>query len=162
MWRVIKNMYEASRSTILLEGEKSAAFRVEQGVARGCSLSPILFSVFINGLLKDVEEAGLGIEISNGRRMGGMLFTDDFVGVSESRESLQKLIDVVYRYCNRWRLKANVGKSAVMVFSKDRVEGRWKWEEHELPKVSSYCYLGIDFASNGVWDVHTKMVAGKK
>ena len=85
MWRVIKNMYEASRSAILLEGEKSATFRVEQGVAQGCSLSPILFSVFINGLLKDVEEAGLGIEISSGKRMGGMLFADDFVGVSESR-----------------------------------------------------------------------------
>ena len=64
-----------------------------------------------------------------------MLFSDNFVGVSESRESLQKLIDVVYGYCNRWRLKANVGKSAVMVFSKDKVEGRWKWGEHELPKV---------------------------
>ena len=55
-----------------------------------------------------------------------MLFANDFAGVRESRESLQKLTDVVYRYCNRWRLKANVGKSAMMVFSKDRVEGRWK------------------------------------
>ena len=53
-----------------------------------------------------------------------------------------------------------MGKSAVMVFSKDRVEGRWKWGEHELPKVSNYCYLGIDFASklNGAWDVHIKKV----
>ena len=42
-----------------------------------------------------------------------MLFADDFVGVSELRESLQKCIDVVYRYCYRWRLKAKVGKSAV-------------------------------------------------
>ena len=109
MWCVIKNMYKASRSTILLEGEKSAAFRVEQGVAQGCSLSPILFSVFINGLLQDVEEAGLGIEISSGKRIGRMLLANDFVGVSEPRESLQKLIDVVYRYCNRCRLKANVG-----------------------------------------------------
>ena len=33
-----------------------------------------LFAVFIHGLLKDVKEAGLGIEISNGKRMGGMLF----------------------------------------------------------------------------------------
>ena len=49
MWRVIWNiMYKTSRSAILLEGEKSAALRVEQGVAQGCSLSVILFSVFIN------------------------------------------------------------------------------------------------------------------
>ena len=41
-----------------------------------------------------------------------MLFADDFVGVSDSRESLQKLIDVVHGYCNKWRLKANVSKSA--------------------------------------------------
>ena len=54
-------MYESSRSAVLLEGEQSAAFNVEQGVAQGCSLSPILFSVFINGLLKEVEQAELGI-----------------------------------------------------------------------------------------------------
>ena len=95
MWRVIKKMYEASRSTVLLEGEKSAMFSVEQGVAQGCSLSPILFSVFIN------EQAELGIQLSSGKRVGGMLFADDFVGVSDSRESLQKLIDFVHGYCNK-------------------------------------------------------------
>ena len=79
-----------------------------------CSLSPILFSVFINDLLKDVEQAELGIQLSSGKRVGGMLFTDDFVGVSDSRESLQKLIDVVHRYCSKWRLKANVSKSVVI------------------------------------------------
>ena len=47
MWRVIKGMYEASRSVILLEGEKSATFRLELSVAQGCSLFPILISVFI-------------------------------------------------------------------------------------------------------------------
>ena len=39
------------------------AFDVQQGVAQGCSLSPILFSVFINGLLKEVEQAWLGVEL---------------------------------------------------------------------------------------------------
>ena len=36
-------MYEFSRSAVFLEGEKSDAFSLEQGVAQGCSLSPILF-----------------------------------------------------------------------------------------------------------------------
>ena len=111
MWRVVKGMYEVSRSAVLLDGGKSKMFRVEQGVAQGCSLSPILFSVFINDLLKEVEEAGVGVQLCNDKSMTGMLFADDFVGVSDSRENLQKLIDVVYNYCNRWRLKANVSKS---------------------------------------------------
>ena len=62
MWHVIiKSMYEASRSAVLLDGERSSGFRVEQGVAQGCSLSPKLFSVFINDLLREVEETSLGV-----------------------------------------------------------------------------------------------------
>ena len=38
MSHVIKKMYEASRSAVFLVGEKSAVFRLEQGVAQGCSL----------------------------------------------------------------------------------------------------------------------------
>ena len=86
MWRVIKRMYEASRSAVLLDGERSASFSVEQGVAQGCCLSPILFSVFINDLLKEVEMAELGIHLGEGGRIGGMLFADDFVGLSNSKE----------------------------------------------------------------------------
>ena len=67
MWCVIKNMYmyEVSRKCCIVKGGE---FRVEQGVVQGCSLSPILF---LNNLLKDVEEAELGIEIDNGKRIGG-------------------------------------------------------------------------------------------
>ena len=129
MWRVIKKMYESSKSAVLLEGEKSDTFIIEQGVAQGCSLSPILFSVFVNDLLKEVEQTGLGIQLSGGKTVGGMLFADDFVGISDSKESLQKLLDVVYySYHSKWRLRANVSKSAVMVFSKDAVNGCWLLE----------------------------------
>ena len=72
------------------------------------------------------------------RRFLVHVFADDFVGISDSKESLQKLLDVVYSYCSKWRLRANVSKSAVMVFSKDAVNGCWKWGEYSLPIVSSY------------------------
>ena len=79
-WCVIKKMYESSNSVVLLEGEKSDLFNVEQGVSQDCSLSPILFSVFINDLLKEVEQTGLGVQLSSGKTVGGMLSADDFVG----------------------------------------------------------------------------------
>ena len=43
MWIVIKEMYRVSRSAVLLDGECSEAFDVQQGIAQGCSLSPILW-----------------------------------------------------------------------------------------------------------------------
>ena len=135
-------MYEFPRSAVFLEGEKSNTSILEQGVAQDCSLSPILFSVFINDLLIEVEKAGLGVQLNNGKNIGGLLFADDFVGMSNSRENLQKLIDVVHKYCNRWRLKVNVSKYAVVVFSKSKVPGSWTWGEHTIPQASSYCYLG--------------------
>ena len=87
MWCVIKKM-EVSRSAVFLEGETSAVFRLQQGVAYGCSLSPILFSVFTNDLLEEVEQ--LGVQLSSSKKIGGMLFAIAFVGVSDSKESLQK------------------------------------------------------------------------
>ena len=84
------------------------------------------------------------------------MFADDFVGISDSQENLQKLIDVVYSYCSKWRLRANVSKSAVMVFSKDAVNDCWKCGEYILPIVSSYSYLGIDFSRNGAWYMHIR------
>ena len=49
--------------------------------------------MFINDLLKEVEKAELGIHLGEGGRI------DDFVGLSDSKEQLEKLIDVVYKYC---------------------------------------------------------------
>ena len=157
-------MYESSSSAVLLEDERSASFSVKQGVAQGCSLSPILFSVFINDLLKEVDNAGLDVKLSSGERLGGLLFADDFVGISESKESLQSLIDVVHTYCNKWRLKATVTKSAVIVFSRESIEGSWRWGERELPKVEIVYILRSNLCLQWVMGTHIKKVldSGKK
>ena len=97
--RAIRTICESSKSAVLLDGEQ---FDVEQGVAQGCSLTPIVFSIFINGLLREVEEADGGVKLSSGARLGGLLFADDFVGVTESKDQLQRLKDVVYAYCCKW------------------------------------------------------------
>ena len=79
---------------------------------------PILFSLFINGILVAAEQAGLGTELSDGGKVGGLLFAGYLVGVSESGEQLQRVINLVHSYCRKWRLKANVSKSAVMILER--------------------------------------------
>ena len=85
----------------------------------------------------------------------------DFVGLTTNAEDLQKLINVVQGFCNKWRLKSNIKKSAVVVFSKVAITDMcaWKWGDKVIPRVVSYCYLGIEFAENGSWDSHVQNVA---
>ena len=125
-------------------------------------MSPILFSLFINQLLDEVEKAGFGITIKNDVKVGGLMFADDFVGLTTNAEDLQKLINVVQECCNKWRLKSNIKKSAVLKrLLKVHVHGSGGIES---PRVVSYCYLGIEFANNGSWDSHVQKVInnGKK
>ena len=45
--------------------------------------------------------------------------------LTEYAESLQQLIDMVYDFCRKLHLCANVNKSAVLVFGRDKVKGKW-------------------------------------
>ena len=82
----------------------------------------------INDLLKIVEAVGQGVEVGE-TSVSGMLFADDFVGMSDAPEGLQMQIDAAKAYTDTWRLSANVKKSAVMVCDGNREEPvghRWK------------------------------------
>ena len=54
----------------------------------------------------------------------------------------------------------NIKNSAVMVFCKEAITGTctWKWEDKEISRVVSYCYLGTECADNGAWDSHVQKV----
>ena len=57
IWRVVKGMCEdlEVQCCYIYRWGKVKMSSAEQGVAQSCSLSPILFSVFINAFLKEVE-----------------------------------------------------------------------------------------------------------
>ena len=147
MWRVVRSLYVNNRSCVYLDGKSSEFFTVNQGVAQGCTLSPTLFLIYINGLLCEIEKSQhLGVKFSE-NNMPGLLFADDFVGVAESKLALQSMITIIYNYSRRWRFEANVKKCAVVVFSKiGDTSGKWFWGNKELRVLDSYCYLGIIFS----------------
>ncbi|CAB1103975.1 unnamed protein product [Ectocarpus sp. CCAP 1310/34] len=158
MRRVLKKMTECTKSAVMLDGELSKFFDIEQGVPQGCTLSPTLFQ---------------GKETS----VSGMLFADDFVGMSDTPEGLQLQIDAAKKFTDKWRLSANVKKRAVMVCNENKdepVEHRWKWgiEEiavvdqckwgiEETAEVDQYTYLGVEIAKDCSWNAHMSKVAEK-
>ena len=112
LWQTIRNMYAKMRSRVRVNGVLSPEFPVLRGTAQGCTLSPLLFNIFIDGLLEDIQTAGLGVEVGNGV-IGGLMFADDFAGLAPSAGQLQQLINKAAQYLQQWGLSAIVNKSAV-------------------------------------------------
>ena len=97
--------------------------------------------------------------------LNGLLFADDFVGLSDSEQGLQALIDIVYAYIKKWRFEADVAKCAVVVFRNEKeLDGAWTWGNSVLPHLNYYTYLGVKFTCNGHWDAHLKdlVISGKR
>ena len=95
MWRIMKNRTECARSAVILDGEISKYVDILQGVAQGCTLSPNLFKVYVNEMVVAVEAAKQ--EVTTGEdTVSGLIFADDFVGISETRKGLQKQIKKLY------------------------------------------------------------------
>lgn len=115
LWRIIRNMYAKMRSCVLVNGTRTSSFPIQRGTAQGCTLSPLLFNIFVDGLLAAVEQAGFGVATQT-LRLGGLMFADDFAGVETSPARLQQLIDLVHAYLRKWGLAANIAKSAVVVY----------------------------------------------
>ena len=80
----MKNMTECATSAVMLDGEISKYIDILQGVAQGCTLSPNLLKVYINDtiLIVAVEAAKQGVTVGEDTAVSGLMFADDFVGIS--------------------------------------------------------------------------------
>ena len=57
--RGIKAMYVDSSACVRVKGGESERFRIDSGVRQGCIMSPCLFNVYMDGVMKEVK-MGMG------------------------------------------------------------------------------------------------------
>ena len=77
-------------------------------------MSPVLYSVYVMEILKDLEGERLGIEVE-GTWCGGLLYADDIVLLARDQVELQVMLDVGGKYAMKWRFRFNSKKSKAMV-----------------------------------------------
>ena len=141
----IKNIYEKASCAVKVNDQMTNWFDTSQGVKQGDNLSPTCFLTFINPLLGALKNTGIGVKIGP-ELVSVLAYADDLALLAENEGDLQKLLDVLYKWCTKWRLSINVDKTKVMHF---RIKGTEKTEfpfniNHVgLEIVESYKYLGI-------------------
>ena len=113
---VIKAIYSAPESCVTVKGHLTSWFPVRSGVRQGDTLSPTLFALFINDFVIEVNDAQLGVPISyETDSFSALLYAYDIVfDIALSHINMQKQLDILSSWCDRWCMRVNPGKSQVM------------------------------------------------
>ena len=114
-WRLLKEAHVDMRSCVYLNGMQSKWFAVNQGVRQGGILSTLIYNLFIDGLLIELEESNLGTCILD-NKIGNCTLADDLTLSCISPANLQNMLDIVNVYSCRWRYIINPLKSNIIVF----------------------------------------------
>jgi endonuclease/exonuclease/phosphatase family metal-dependent hydrolase len=145
MWRVLQQMYRRVQSCVRVGEQTTEWFEVDVGVRQGCVLSPVLFSLFIDGLAEEVIKVGEGVEVGDSI-VQILLYADDMVVTAKNKKDLQKMMSAVQKFTHKWRLEVNAGKTEVVVFgvaNSNTKDTKIKYGDAFLKVVTGYTYLGI-------------------
>ena len=164
MFKVLHNIYANVKSCVKTLNGYTEYFHCPMGVRQGCMLSPFLFSFFINELCNELNNSQHhGVQLSPDLiELFCLLFADDVAIFSDSVIGLQRLLDKLELYCERWSMSVNLDKTKIIVFkggghlSKNE---KWVYGGMEVNTVSYYKYLGIMFSCRLHWSMATKLLA---
>ena len=92
---------------------------IERGVKQGCIMSPCLFNLYMDAVMKEVK-GRMGVRLMEEERewrLPGLLCPDELVLCDESEKDLKVVVRRFVKVCRKRGLKVNADKSKVMVLS---------------------------------------------
>ena len=113
--RVLVFMYEEQTGWVTLAGRQSSPFTLTNGTRQGSVLSPLIFSVYLDDLLRELRRLQLGCSIA-GCWYGACGYADDLIILAPNREVLQRMLEV----CEVYAAEHN------LVFSTDPIPAKSK------------------------------------
>ena len=112
--RVLINFYTGNYVRVAWCGIVSDYFLAINGVKQGGVLSPVLFCLYIDGLLVALSKAGVGCFIGN-NFVGALAYADDIVLLAPSASALRIMLAICDNYANEYCISFNANKSKCLV-----------------------------------------------
>ena len=109
---LLRNLYAGQEATVRTVYGKTHWFRIEKGVQQGCLLSPCLFNLYSEHIMRNakLDELQAGIKIGR-RNINNLKCVENATLMAESKEELKSLLIRVKEESERAGLKLNINKN---------------------------------------------------
>ena len=109
---------QARKQQLELDMEHTDWFQIGKGVHQGCTLSPCLFNLFAEYIMRNtgLDEAQAGIKTAR-RNINHLRYADDTTLMAESEEELKSLLMKVIKESEKVGLKLSIQKTKIMASS---------------------------------------------
>ena len=110
-----RNLYAGQEATVRTGHGTTDWFQIGKGVHQGCVMSPCLFNLYAEYIMRNagLDEAQAGIKIAR-RNINNLRYPDDTSFMAESKEELQSLLMKMKEESEKGGLKLNIQKTKIM------------------------------------------------
>ena len=112
---LLRNLYVGQEATVRTGHGTTDWFQIGKGVHQGCILSPCLFKLHTEYIMRNagLDEAQAGIKIAR-RNINNLRYVDDTTFMEESKEELKSLLMKVKEESEKVGLNLNIQKTKIM------------------------------------------------
>ena len=143
----LRNLYAGQEATVRTGHGTTDWFQIGKEVSQGCILSPCLFNLCLEYIMRNagLEEAQAGIKIA-GRNTNNLRYADDTTLMAESEEEPKSLLMKVKEESEKVGLKVNIQKTKIMASGPIT---SWQIDEETVETVSDFIFLGSKITAGG-------------
>ena len=112
---LLRNLYVGQEAIVASGHGTTGWFQIGKGVYKGCMLSPCLFNLYAEYIMRNdgLDEAQAGVKIA-GRNINNLRYADETTLMAESKEELKSLLMKVKEESEKVGLKLNIQKTKIM------------------------------------------------
>lgn len=145
---LILDIYSDNTVRIKVNDHLTNAIGVNKGVRQGDSLSPLLFIMVMEEIIKETKT-------QKGYKMGSkeikmVCYADDVILVTECEDDLQRMLHQFNTSCQNYGFKISTLKTKSMVISKNPIRCKLELEKQIIEQVMCFQYLGFQLSSSGL------------
>ena len=159
---LLRNLYAGQEARVRTGHGTTDWFQIGKGVCQGCILSPCLFNLYVEYIMRNagLEEAQAGIKISR-RNINNLRYEDDTTLMAESEEELKSLLMKVKEESEKVGLKLNIKKTKIMASGPFT---SWEIDGETVEVVSDFTFGGskITADSGCSHEIKRRLFLGRK